>query len=354
MGRSCATRATRRRRQRLVVRRRPPHEFVRGRNADGRRFAAPDSLVLADRFENVREGAVRPGSLRRRKSHRRCDRVGVVSDATDAALRGAHTALVDATCRAYNTWLSEFCAAHPRQLRGVAALNVDDIDTAASELRHAVALGLAAGLIPVGLPVGRLRRSRIRSSVVGGRRRRRAVVPPHRHLSGESRTAEGAGDSRRAGGVTQAGADRVRHRRPLGTTSPGRLIFSGVFERYPALRIVSAEHEVGSGCRSSSSGWTTRTRSPRHERSSLWRRRTAERLRAPQRVGAVLRGSVSGRGVAIDRQRSGVVGLRLPAQRRALPPLALKCSPIAPRRSTHSRKRIAAGNAAGLYGIDVR
>jgi predicted TIM-barrel fold metal-dependent hydrolase len=44
--------------------------------------------------------------------------------------------------RAYNDWVAEFCAAHPRRLFGVAAVPLQDVAKAAAEARRAVKLGL--------------------------------------------------------------------------------------------------------------------------------------------------------------------------------------------------------------------
>src|SRR5687768_10295021 len=114
-----------------------------GGTQTGRRFADPDALVLADRFENVRTSAYDPD---RYVDENRTD--GVTASVLYPTQQMQHyavrnTALVDATCRAYNDWLAEFCAAHPLQLRGVAALNVDDIEVAATELERVAGLGLA-------------------------------------------------------------------------------------------------------------------------------------------------------------------------------------------------------------------
>jgi predicted TIM-barrel fold metal-dependent hydrolase len=217
-----------------------------GGTQSGRRFADPDSLVLADRFENVRTGAYDPD---RYVNENLTD--GVESSVLYPTQQMQHyavrnTALVDATCRAYNDWLAEFCAAHPRRLRGVAALNVDDVDVAAHELDRAVSLGLAAGLIPVALPAGGTYADPAfdRLWAVAAA----ADVPLSLHI-GTYR----ANPARKQAPVI-AGAQTATPK-PAQTAfatadhwvrqALGDLIFSGVFERHPRLRVVSAEHEVG-------------------------------------------------------------------------------------------------------------
>jgi predicted TIM-barrel fold metal-dependent hydrolase len=157
-----------------------------------------------------------------------------------------NTALVDATCRVYNDWLAEFTKVHPQRLRGVAALNVDDVETAAVELERAANLGLAAGLIPVGLPAGRTYADpafdRLWAVAV-------AVDAPLSLHIGTYR----ANPARHAAPVIPGAQTATAKPAQTGFATAdhwvrqalGDIIFSGVFERFPALRIVSAEHEVG-------------------------------------------------------------------------------------------------------------
>src|SRR5215468_1190535 len=52
--------------------------------------------------------------------------------------------LAVASCRVYNDWIAEYCAADPRRLIGVAALPLQDPVAATAEARRAVQLGLRA------------------------------------------------------------------------------------------------------------------------------------------------------------------------------------------------------------------
>ena len=54
-----------------------------------------------------------------------------------------------ALCRAYNDWLAEFCATHPKRLLGMAMINTDDPASAVEELERARNMGLIGALIPV-------------------------------------------------------------------------------------------------------------------------------------------------------------------------------------------------------------
>ena len=221
------------------------NSFAGGTQA-GRRFADPDALVLADRFENVRTSAYDPD---RYVDENRTD--GVTASVLYPTQQMQHyavrnSALVDATCRSYNDWLAEFCAAHPLQLRGVAALNVDDIEVAATELERVAGLGLAAGLIPVGLPLGRTYADPAFDRLWAAAAH--FEVPLSLHIG----TYRANPDREKAPVIP--GSQSATHK-PAQTAfatadhwvrqALGDLIFSGVFERHPRLRVVSAEHEVG-------------------------------------------------------------------------------------------------------------
>ena len=217
-----------------------------GGSQTGRRFDDPGALVLADRFDNVRTAAYDP---ERYADENLTD--GVEGSVLYPTQQMQHYAvrnreLVDDACRAYNSWLAEFCAARPDRLRGLAALNVDDPATAAAELARARRLGLAGALIPVGLPTGDTYADRKfdilwaaavdhdcpLSLHIGTYRanpaRAKAPVIPGAQLASPkpAQTAFATADH----WIRQSLAD---------------LIYSGVFERHPALAVVSAEHEIG-------------------------------------------------------------------------------------------------------------
>ena len=60
--------------------------------------------------------------------------------------------LVSAAMRAYNDWIAEFCSHDPKRLKGLAMINVDDVDEAVRELERVRAKGLAGALITVAPP----------------------------------------------------------------------------------------------------------------------------------------------------------------------------------------------------------
>src|SRR6202163_790988 len=59
----------------------------------------------------------------------------------------ADTKLMSAIFRAYNDWLAEFCSSDPKRLKGVAMINLDDVQDGIKELERTARLGLAGAMI---------------------------------------------------------------------------------------------------------------------------------------------------------------------------------------------------------------
>src|ERR1700686_5020681 len=54
---------------------------------------------------------------------------------------------MSAIFRAYNDWLAEFCRTDPARLKGIAMINLDDVQDAIKELERAPRLGLSGAMI---------------------------------------------------------------------------------------------------------------------------------------------------------------------------------------------------------------
>src|SRR5436190_321894 len=59
------------------------------------------------------------------------------------------SAMLSAICRVYNDWIADFCKPYPDRLKGIAMLNVDDVDDACQEFERCAKLGLVGAFIPV-------------------------------------------------------------------------------------------------------------------------------------------------------------------------------------------------------------
>jgi predicted TIM-barrel fold metal-dependent hydrolase len=141
-----------------------------------------------------------------------------------------------AGARAYNRWLAEFCSAAPERLLGVTALgSLADVDSAVAEVRRAAASGLTAGIVlpcDYYLPLYHHERYddlwRVCEELD-------LVVVVHTGDGGPSWYGEG----QRASAVYMAEVFFYSHR-PLWC-----LIFGGVFDRFPRLKVAFTEQGCG-------------------------------------------------------------------------------------------------------------
>ena len=57
--------------------------------------------------------------------------------------------------RLYNDWLAEFCGAFPKRLKGIAMINLDDVQSGVREMERCAKMGLAGAMITVYPPENR-------------------------------------------------------------------------------------------------------------------------------------------------------------------------------------------------------
>jgi predicted TIM-barrel fold metal-dependent hydrolase len=150
------------------------------------------------------------------------------------------TEVVTEAMRIYNDWIAGFCAHDTSRLKGIAMVNVDEPESAARELRRCHALGLAGALITVAPPPWRPYRSR--DLDVFWACAAELAMPLSLHVGTDRGDPKASGPSldvkhvppsvfvNKDFQVRQALAD---------------LLFSGVFERNPGLRVGTVEHELG-------------------------------------------------------------------------------------------------------------
>jgi predicted TIM-barrel fold metal-dependent hydrolase len=204
----------------------------------GDRFERPRDLRTGARFTQVRPGGYLPEE---HVADNEGDGVmGSVLYPTEGLLlyTVADGALLSAAGRAYNDWIAEFCAAAPDRLKGVAMLNCDDVDEAVAELERARAIGLSGGMIPTAAPPGRPYSSpdydRLWAAACA------LEMPISLHL----------GANRRGAGGVDADLSAIRPSyfavcEHWVKVSLADLVFGGVFDRFPTLRVGTVEHELG-------------------------------------------------------------------------------------------------------------
>jgi predicted TIM-barrel fold metal-dependent hydrolase len=140
--------------------------------------------------------------------------------------------------RAYNDWLAEFCSHSPKRLMGVPLISIYDIDEAIKELDRAHSIGLHGCMIPLSP---------------------HASLPPYYSKiydplwAAIEATGKPAVLHEITGGAHESKLSAAAYWRPDWSMATlirpqevmrtlGQLILSGVFERFPNLRVISAEN----------------------------------------------------------------------------------------------------------------
>jgi predicted TIM-barrel fold metal-dependent hydrolase len=203
----------------------------------GKRFENPEKLRPAAHFREVRPGAYQPEEFLREND---ADGVyGSVIYPTEGLqlFRVPDVDLLTAVFRAYNDWLGEFCRTDPRRLKGIALINVEDVAGAIRELERTRKAGLAGAMITVYPPEAASYDHPQYEPFWAAAQDLDAPLALHidtnRPLVGQFEETQ---RTRRPSSL--ANADHwVR-------MSLGHVILTGVFERYPRLRMGSAEHEL--------------------------------------------------------------------------------------------------------------
>lgn len=196
-------------------------------------------LITEARFEDVREGAYTPS--RYLAENLEDGVLGSVIYPSEALLAFSipDTALCSATMRAYNDFIAEFCSEDRGRLKGVALINIDEVGEAVAEMKRARELGLAGAMITVLPPADEAydhpRYEPVWAAAVD------LDLPLSMHVATGRRMVSADAGQKSTARVTEAAFYLQDH---FVRKSLGELIFSGVFERHPKLRVGSIEHEL--------------------------------------------------------------------------------------------------------------
>ena len=143
-------------------------------------------------------------------------------------------ALQQALFRAYNDWLAEFCSHDPKRLVGLALISLDDIEEAVRELERCMKKGLKGALISV-LPAAEKQYDNpfydpfwAAAQDLG--------VPLSLHLATDKKNI--VATSRNSYVLYMGILESIQQ--TLVT-----IIFSGMLERFPRLKVLSTEHDIG-------------------------------------------------------------------------------------------------------------
>ncbi len=205
----------------------------------GQRFEDPTQIDFLGVWEDVRKGAYDADAMIRENEE---DGIwGSVLQPSQGLFwyRVPDSALLSEICRVYNDWIADFCKANPQRLKGIAMLNVDDVDVACQELERCKKLGLVGAFIPVSPQPDKPYRHPIYERFWWTAQD--ANMPLLLHIGTPRGGVPGCEFTMNLSELTGAGRSTtdywVRY-------SLGAMLFAGVFDRYPGLRIGSVEHEA--------------------------------------------------------------------------------------------------------------
>jgi len=205
----------------------------------GQRFEDPTQIDFLGVWEDVRKGAYDPHAMIVENEE---DGIwGSVLQPSQGLFwyRVPDSGLLSEICRVYNDWIVDFCKPAPDRLKGIATLNVDDVDDACRELERCAKLGLVGAFIPVSPQADKPYRHPIYERLWWTAQD--AGMPLLLHIGTPRGGIPGCEFTMNLGELTGAGRSTtdywVRY-------SLSAMVFAGVFDRYPGLRIGSVEHEA--------------------------------------------------------------------------------------------------------------
>lgn len=203
----------------------------------GARFEAPETISAQGRFEDVLVGGYDPDQ------HIKDMKIDGVSGEVLYPSQGLFyfkiedPELMSAVFRAYNGWLAEFCQTNPHQLKGIAMINLDDVQDGVAELERSAKLGLTGAMITE-FPMEERRYDNQEYEPFWA-----AAQDLNMPLSLHTATRR-EGPSRSSGATSIRVASGRANKVFYPATSMCDMIFSGVFERYPALKVAIVEFEL--------------------------------------------------------------------------------------------------------------
>ena len=213
-----------------------------GSNA-GMRFDDPDSMVNFTEWEDVRPGGYDPVEAVKDLDIDGVE-VSVLYPSIGLFLYGTTRGsdLFAAICHTYNNWLHEFCSAAPKRLKGIAMLNVDDVSVGVSEMERCAKLGFVGAMIPVYPPDSLTYDSAEYDPLWAAAQD--LEMPLSLHIT-TNRIGQDPGEWERLRGTPLLLA---KHMLINGDhwvkMSFSDMIYAGVFDRFPKLRVASVEHEL--------------------------------------------------------------------------------------------------------------
>ena len=203
----------------------------------GVRFEEPEKLSREVRVESVRPGGYIPEEHIKDMGLDGID-VSIVYPTVGLLLYSVPDGeLLTSVFKTYNDWVGEFCGAFPKQLKGIAMLNLDDVQEGVKELERCAKKGFAGAMITVYPPEERPYDKPEYDPLWAAAQD--LEMPLSLHIA-TNRPGPGQ-EFENLDTQTPAFISNVDHWVRM---SLANIIFGGVFERYPKLQVGSVEMEL--------------------------------------------------------------------------------------------------------------
>ena len=204
----------------------------------GVRFEEPEKLNALGTYEDVRPGGYIPEEHIKDLDIDGID-VSIVYPTVGLQLYCTvpDSELLSGTFRAYNDWLAEFCAPFPNRLKGIAMINVDDVQDGLSELERGAKMGLSGAMITIYPPEDKAYDSPIYEPLWAAAQD--LDMPLSLHF-----TTNRPGPGQQYSNIATTKVSFVCNTDHWVRVSLADMIYSGVFERYPKLMVGSVEQEL--------------------------------------------------------------------------------------------------------------
>ena len=203
----------------------------------GLRFDTPELIGHEGRLEDIP-----PGGLDPHEHVKDMDLDGVSAgvvyptQALNTFMVLPDSDLLSAICRGYNDWVADFCKPHPDRLKAIGMLNVDDIGDAVGELQRAAKIGLAGVLMTI-QPMEKRYDHPDYEPLWAAAQDLDMVLSLH---SGSVRWKKGMTATVATHGDPVLSVQKDYYPRTCLTS----MILSGVFERFPKLKVGIVEFEL--------------------------------------------------------------------------------------------------------------
>jgi len=136
--------------------------------------------------------------------------------------------------RAYNDWVADFCSSRPDRFKGVGLVAIEDVESAVAELERCRERGLVGGAIALYQDRDHAYGDRVYDPLWAAAQS--LEMPISLHIF----TASPEGEPKRKRDIADGIVEPVWIQRSLGL-----MLFAGVFERFPRLKVVSVESDAG-------------------------------------------------------------------------------------------------------------